>query len=167
MKTAIILLSLIILTAEAPAQTSGQAIVIDGGTVEIHGARIRIWGIDALESAQTCQTAAQERYRCGEQAASELRAFIARRPVTCVEVDRDRYKRAVAVCTVDGVELARWLVQNGYAIDRPRYSLGNYSLAQSEAKRARKGVWAGSFVEPWRYRECVEANGHPLNCSDD
>jgi endonuclease YncB( thermonuclease family) len=31
---------------------SGQASVIDGDTLEIHGSRIRLWGIDAPESNQ-------------------------------------------------------------------------------------------------------------------
>jgi endonuclease YncB( thermonuclease family) len=31
---------------------TGQASVIDGDTTEIHGTRIRLWGIDAPESTQ-------------------------------------------------------------------------------------------------------------------
>jgi endonuclease YncB( thermonuclease family) len=38
---------------EAAAGTfTGQASIIDGDTLEIHGSRIRIWGIDAPESNQ-------------------------------------------------------------------------------------------------------------------
>jgi endonuclease YncB( thermonuclease family) len=33
----------------------GQASVIGGDTIEIHGTRIRLWGIDAPESRQLCQ----------------------------------------------------------------------------------------------------------------
>jgi endonuclease YncB( thermonuclease family) len=32
----------------------GQATVVDGDTIEIHGNRIRLWGIDAPESTQFC-----------------------------------------------------------------------------------------------------------------
>jgi endonuclease YncB( thermonuclease family) len=32
------------------ADLTGQASVIDGDTLEIHGARIRLWGIDAPET---------------------------------------------------------------------------------------------------------------------
>ena len=35
----------------------GQASVIDGDTIEIHGARVRIFGIDAPESDQLCHDA--------------------------------------------------------------------------------------------------------------
>lgn len=34
------------------ADLIGQASIIDGDTLEIHGTRIRLWGIDAPESSQ-------------------------------------------------------------------------------------------------------------------
>src|ERR1039457_3463204 len=34
---------------------SGQASIIDGDTLEIHGTRIRLWVIDAPESNQLCR----------------------------------------------------------------------------------------------------------------
>jgi len=34
---------------------SGQASIIGGDTLEIHGTRIRLWGIDAPESSQLCR----------------------------------------------------------------------------------------------------------------
>jgi endonuclease YncB( thermonuclease family) len=34
---------------------TGWASIIDGDTLEIHGSRIRLWGIDAPESSQLCQ----------------------------------------------------------------------------------------------------------------
>ena len=36
------------------ADISGRARVIDGDTIEVSGSRIRLHGIDAPESAQTC-----------------------------------------------------------------------------------------------------------------
>jgi endonuclease YncB( thermonuclease family) len=75
----------------------GQASVIDGDTLEIHGTRIRLFGIDAPESEQLCRNVQGDRYRCGQQASNALFGFIDRRPVECIEVDCDRYKRAVSV----------------------------------------------------------------------
>jgi endonuclease YncB( thermonuclease family) len=60
-------------------ESMGQASVIDGDTLEIHGTRIRLWGIDAPESTQLCRGDDSLRYRCGAQAANDLDAFIARR----------------------------------------------------------------------------------------
>jgi hypothetical protein len=83
----------------------GQASIIDGNTIEIHGTRIRIFGIDAPESDQLCRNEESELYRCGQKASNALFDFIARRPLDCVEVDRDRYNRTVAVCSVAGTDI--------------------------------------------------------------
>ena len=118
----------------------GQASVIDGDTIEIHGTRVRLFGIDAPESDQLCHDAHSYQYRCGQKASNALFDFIDRRPVDCVEVDRDRYKRAVSVCTVGGTDVADWLVRNGLALDWPQYSKGGYASAQAEAKREQRGI---------------------------
>lgn len=158
-------------TTAAPAVGSmpiqGQASVVDGDTLEIHGQRIRLSGIDAPESDQLCRDAESNHYRCGQKAANDLAAFIDRRPVVCIEVDRDRYRRAVAVCTVGGVDLADWLVRGGLALDWPQYSRGDYAAAQKDAERAGKGMWAGSFVRPWDYRPCIKGRGQIEWCSDE
>jgi endonuclease YncB( thermonuclease family) len=159
----------IFLAMASPASTddlTGQASIIDGDTLEIHGTRIRLWGIDAPESDQLCRNEESEHYRCGQKAANELDAFVARRTVQCVEVDRDQYKRAVAVCTAADIDLADWMVRSGLALDWPKYSKGDYAAAQNEAKHAERGIWSGSFAEPWRYRACRKTGGSPVSCSD-
>jgi endonuclease YncB( thermonuclease family) len=146
---------------------SGQTTVIDGDTLEIHGTRIRLWGIDAPESSQLCRGEDSLQYRCGAKAANDLDAFIAARPVNCVPVSLDRYGRTVASCSVDGVDLAQWLVSNGLALDWPQYSKGKYAKAQHAAEHAGTGIWAGSYVEPWLYRACIKRGGRLGDCSDD
>jgi endonuclease YncB( thermonuclease family) len=97
----------------------GQASVIDGDTAEMHGVRIRLWGIDAPESSQLCRGEDSLQYHCGAQAANELDAFIDRRPINCVPVSLDPYGRTVATCSGAGRDLGEWLVQNGLALDWP------------------------------------------------
>jgi endonuclease YncB( thermonuclease family) len=130
---------------------TGQASIIDGDTLEIHGTRIRLWGIDAPESSQLCRGDDSLQYRCGAKAANELDAFIARRPVDCSPVNLDQYGRTVAVCSIDGVDLAEWLVRNGLALDWPAYSEGKYDKVQRDAEHAGRRMWAGSYVEPWLF----------------
>ncbi|RXG97360.1 thermonuclease family protein [Bradyrhizobium zhanjiangense] len=153
--------------AALPSDITGQATVIDGDTLEIHGTRIRLWGIDAPESSQLCRGDDSLLYRCGAKAANELDRFIAGRAVSCEPVSTDRYGRTVAACSVSDVDLAEWLVRNGLAFDWPRYSKGKYDSAQREAERAGRGLWAGSYVVPWLYRACINAGGNPCGCSDD
>jgi endonuclease YncB( thermonuclease family) len=105
---------------------TGQASLIDGDTLEIHGTRIRLWGIDAPESSQLCRGDDSLPYRCGAKAANDLDAFIAGRPVSCLPISLDRYGRAVTTCAVGGADLGDWLVRNGLALDWPEYSKRKY-----------------------------------------
>lgn len=165
MRGVITLLAFLLIAASpAEARTAlivGQATVIDGDTIEVHGKRIRLFGIDAPESRQLCFDAQKRPWRCGAAAANELADFIARRPVSCREVDRDRYGRTVATCRVARVDLAGWLVGRGLALDWPRYGHGRYRAAQGRAKAALQGVWKGRFEAPWDWRR--SHTGRPEN----
>lgn len=135
-----------------PPPIIGRASIIDGDTLEIHGQRIRLWGVDAPESRQTCARGG-ETYRCGQEAANALTNWVGQRAVTCTPQGRpDRYRRIVARCSVQGVDLAGYLVERGQALDYPRYSGGAYARQQADAQRARRGVWAGEFQRPWEWR---------------
>jgi endonuclease YncB( thermonuclease family) len=110
-----VLAALILAPASAAAadNLAGQASVIDGDTLETHGSRIRLWGIDAPESSQLCRGEDSLQYRCGAKAANDLDAFIASRTVNCLPISLDRYGRTVATCLVGGADLGDWLVRNG------------------------------------------------------
>lgn len=129
----------------------GQASVIDGDTLEVHGQRIRLYGIDAPESRQTCSDAQGHPYRCGALAANALSDFIARRPITCLARATDRYGRTIAQCTVAGTDLNGWLVGRGHALAYRQYSQA-YVAAESRARAARVGIHAGAFEAPWEFR---------------
>ena len=145
----------------------GRASVVDGDTIEIHSVRIRLFGIDAPESDQLCRNEESDLYRCGQKASNELSSFIGARPVQCVEVDRDRYKRLVSVCNVGGTDIGDWLVRKGFALDWPQYSKGSYAEAQADARKHERGMWSGSFKDPWIYRTCRRSGKKLESCSDD
>src|ERR1700721_1813626 len=169
-RTAIAVLAALILapaSAAAADNLAGQASVIDGDTLEIHGTRIRLWGIDAPESSQLRRGEDSLQYRCGAKAANDLDGFIARRSLNCIPISLDQYGRTVATCSIGDVDLGEWLVRNGLAIDWPQYSRGRYDAVQREAEHAGRGMWAGSYVEPWLFRVCIRRGGKPGDCSDD
>ena len=97
-----------------PVEVSGQAVMIDTDTIEVCNTRIRLYGIAAPESRQTCRAGGQC-WPCGEQATRALADRIGTQPVTCEERDRDRYGRSVAVCRLAGQDLNAWLVAQGWA----------------------------------------------------
>lgn len=128
----------------------GRASVIDGDTIEVHGQRIRLHGIDAPESRQLCRKNGQE-YRCGQQASLALADKIGTRPVTCEQRDIDRYKRIVAVCRDGEEDLNAWMVLQGHAVAYRRYSK-DYISAEEQAQAEKRGIWSGEFTMPWLWR---------------
>lgn len=147
------LISLLSLSWPAHADVSGRAVVIDGDTIEVRGNRIRLHGVDAPESTQTCLGDGQP-WPCGQRASRALADRIAGRSVDCVETVRDRYGRIVAVCRLGGSDLSAWLVAEGWALANRRYSSA-YVGQEATAKAARRGIWRGDFVAPWDWRAGV------------
>jgi endonuclease YncB( thermonuclease family) len=140
----------LLLSAALAGEITGTATVIDGDTLEIHGQRIRLHGIDAPENRQLCRLDGKP-WQCGKDAANALAGKINRRPVTCEEMDRDRDGYIVAKCTVAGEDLGEWLVTNGWAVAYYLYSY-EYSRAEQRAKAARRGIWVSEFEKPWEWR---------------
>ena len=137
--------------ALAAPEITGQATVIDGDTIEIHGQRIRLDGIDAPETRQLCRDAAGKDYRCGQRAALAIADWIGRRVVACEPTGRS-WGRIVAICRAGGEDLGLWIAGNGWGLPDPRYSQ-RYQPAVDRARAAGVGIWAGVFIEPWRWRK--------------
>jgi endonuclease YncB( thermonuclease family) len=129
---------------------AGRASVIDGDTLEVRGTRIRLHGIDAPESGQSC-TVRGARTRCGQLAALALADKIGNRPVACEPRDRDRYGRVVAVCRLGGEDLNGWMVESGWALAYRQYA-ADYVGEEQAASSAKRGIWQGEFVAPWAWR---------------
>lgn len=153
-----LVLPLALSSAFAAEPMVGRASVTDGDTVVIRDTRIRLHGIDAPESAQTCQDAAGKDYRCGQAAALALSDRIGASPITCDPRDTDRYGRTVAVCRKGDEDLNAWMVAQGHAIAYRRYAT-DYVAAETAAKAAKRGIWAGTFQEPGDYRKAKRSGG--------
>ena len=124
MRTIVLFALLALLPTTANAEIQGKPRIIDGDTIVIAGQRIRLHGIDAPESKQTC-LANGTRWSCGKNATFALAELIGRNWVSCRQRDVDRYKRIVAVCNLAGPEgpnVNAWMVREAWALAYRRYS---------------------------------------------
>ena len=134
----------------AAATLTGRADIVDGDTIKVSGIPVRLYGIDAPESRQTCKREGKL-YGCGKQATQALANLIAGQSVQCEILGRDDYGRALGVCMAADVELNRTMVRDGWALAFVKYS-DRYAADQGAAEAAKAGLWAGSFAKPWEWR---------------
>ncbi|NIX76941.1 thermonuclease family protein [Microvirga terricola] len=134
----------LLLSPKEPAE--GRAYAVDGDTIRINEMRIRLKGIDAPELEQTCVRAGQP-YLCGEEARNALVAILLKQQVECRLSGRDRYRRSLARCTVEGKDIGARLVEEGWAV-----AYGGYTWEETRARHRAVGLWAGSFDYPREWR---------------
>lgn len=134
----------------------GQATVIDGDTIQVGTERIRLWGIDAFEPAQKCGS-----LNCGATATDFLKTTIKNafdsnyKDVFCIEKDKDRYGRIVAICRLGAIDLGAAMVVSGNAVAYRKYSL-DYVAEEEQAKATMAGAWSTQFQTPEDYRRPQE-----------
>ncbi|TAA41486.1 thermonuclease family protein [Pseudoxanthomonas winnipegensis] len=138
---------------QTPGLIVGRSSVFDGDTIEIHGERVRLFGVDAPESGQRCSRSGQE-WPCGQRAALALSDWLGSRTVSCNPTGKDRYQRTLARCFAGTEDVQAWLVLNGWALAYRQYST-DYVSAEEVAQARRAGVWAGEFTKPWEWRKGV------------
>lgn len=128
---------------------------IDGDTLRTSsGEEYRIFAIDAPELHQTCTDAKGKEWDCGGAAKRELARLIGRGEVSCIERATDKYGRNIAQCQAEGVpDIGEAMVRDGFAVDLGRQTNYAYAGAESEARAAGRGIWAGSFQHPGEWRE--------------
>jgi micrococcal nuclease len=95
----------------------GQATVIDGDTIRVAGAKVRLEGVDAEELNEPN----------GYSAKAAMEAIIAGKPVRCTLSGAKSYDREVGTCeNFQGLELNAEIIRQGRALDCERYSHGKY-----------------------------------------
>ncbi len=128
----------------------GPATVIDGDTLTVGQRLITLFGADAPELSQICAAQASG-WRCGEKARERLTALVDGKRLRCVGQIQAGDAISSICGTVDGVDPADILVQEGLAVV-PKAVSTRYVAQESEARLGRRGVWVGSFEMPWDFR---------------
>jgi len=105
---------MLLMVSQAQAQADA---VIDGNTLEIQGERVRLFGMDAFELAQTCLDARGEPWRCGVEAKAALADLVQDHPVACRVMVDDPDGGYVARCRVqDDIDIGGYMVSSGLAL---------------------------------------------------
>ncbi len=157
----VLLLSTGFAQAGAP-EIAGRISVVDGDTFRVGGHVVRLHGIDAPEADQRCGGAAEPMWNCGAWVTAQVRAQYQGAHTRCLQVDRDRYGRAVARCTVDGADVGRSLVLSGLAFAFRRYSMA-YDLDEKAAAVAGRGLHGTGITSPAAFRKAGVATRRAQN----
>lgn len=147
----ILILYLLISNPLWAADFSGKMQFSDADTLKVGSVTVRLFGIDAPETDQTCKRANGKVWSCGKWATRQARRQYQGKTALCQKIDIDRYGRTVARCFNDGQDIAAVLVRRGIAQAYQRYSL-DYVSAEKEASIADRGIWAGTLEDPAAYR---------------
>ena len=146
------------------ANVSGPIRVVDGDTFEIGGDRVRLFGIDAPEIGQPCILDSGTTIDCGAWVDDQVTELYEGKTATCIGRERDRYDRLIATCDVDGADMGRTLVAEGFARAFLFYS-EDYAADEKGAAIAGRGVWKFTMEEPAAYRASLtQAPDAPEEC---
>jgi endonuclease YncB( thermonuclease family) len=130
----------------------GKVHVGDGHSLLVGNDPVRLNGIEAPGLKQMCFSMTGAAWRCGQAAASRLKALAEGRKATC-RVDAPAGEGAAATCRVQGIaDLGRQIVEEGLAVTN-QHSPEVYGVVQSQAKHDKAGLWVGTFDSPSTWRK--------------
>ncbi|WP_326838683.1 thermonuclease family protein [Roseobacter sp. MH60115] len=130
---------------------SGAVRVIDGDTVDVGDVRVRLHGIDAPETDQTCRTEQGQVWACGKWVTDQVTTLFGGRMAECTPVTTDKYNRTVARCTVAGQDVGYELVSAGLAFAYRKYAQ-DYVFAEKGAAIRDIGLHASRVQNPSQFR---------------
>ncbi|WP_407695492.1 thermonuclease family protein, partial [Siculibacillus lacustris] len=113
-------------------------VVEDAATLGAGRLHLRLPGVVAVPLDETCRDAAGQIWPCGRRALAAIRAFVRGRTVTCPLPKTARTGTFDVACTIGGIDLATWAVEQGWA--RPDESSETARAAAETAQREGRGV---------------------------
>ncbi len=159
-----------------PPYLAGHPRVVDGDSLAFGLAgrptvHVRLWGIDAPESRQTCRTAGTPPYGgydwpAGQIAKRGLTNLIGDLTVTCQQQAWDsKYRRPLSRCWVprppsdqprdaaagNNLELNAMLVERGLAWAYRHYT-DHYGSIEDTARQAKRGIHGYDCIPAWQWR---------------
>jgi endonuclease YncB( thermonuclease family) len=138
--------------AKAPAEFSGIPKILDGDTVQFGTIKLHMEGMDAPQIDQLCFDRSGGRWKCGVTARERLKSHAGSKAWVCKMTRRDGFGRKLANCQIDGKDIAREMVEEGWALASTTGS-AKYLANEETARTSAAGLWAGAFVAPMDWRQ--------------
>jgi endonuclease YncB( thermonuclease family) len=138
--------------AAFPSQTDQRLGVIDGDTLQVDGQVIQLYGIDAPELGQLCESK-NRLSPCGMNAALALDKLVSlnKSSLHCSpwrggqSAPLSPPATTVEVCEVGDEDLAVLMLHSGNGLALPG-AFPDYLDAERQARDARLGIWQSDFV---------------------
>ena len=134
--------------SRAAGQTiEGMATVIDGDELRVGDSMIRLFGIAAPDISANH----------GPDARLYLQGLADGQHIICTEVDRNIEEQSIAICTIEGTDLATELLAQGlaavYRVGAPptpeeRELAARYDTEEADARERKLGIWAPRDAAP-------------------
>lgn len=132
----------------AAQEIEGVAEVRSANEIGVGGTMVRLYGALAPLPDDTCDTG-ERRYRCGIVAWAELIRLADGHRLSCdIERQRSAGSPPFATCYVGERDINESLVRSGWA--EAAEGIDRYRVDQEDARRARRGLWAGRIKPPNR-----------------
>lgn len=131
-------------------EVRNQIRVIDGDTFELNDKKIRLYGVDAFEKGQKCYKHNDE-FDCGKLSSEYLTFLLTGKNIECAHQSYDRYSRSISICKVDGIDVSKMMVKQGWAKAYRKYA-SDYIQDEEFAQKEKLGAWAKEFISPDKQR---------------
>lgn len=116
-----------------------RPVALAAGRLSVGNQVIELAGIDIVEPDASCADVNGEVWQCGMQARTAFRSWLRSRAVSCDMSGVDQNQELITTsCNLAGTDLARWLVENGWA--RAKFG-GDYADDQAQAEKMLLGVF--------------------------
>ncbi len=124
---------------------------VDGDTIQFGDVRLHLEGIDAPQSDQACFDKTGTRWKCGVAARDQLKSLAGTKSWACRIDRKDLFGRQVAKCQAEGEDVARQMVEGGWAMASTTGS-AIYLPDEAAISGSGAGLWAGAFIAllDWR-----------------
>lgn len=133
-------------------EITGLTMVLEGDLLSVNGTIVRLYGVDAPELGQFCETRDGRPYDCGLAAKNVLTRLLNGRDASCTLFAALPSTNRSGVCQIEGVDLGGVMVLKGWAFSYRGLS-NRYEPHEARAQATGQGVWSGRAQRPWVWRQ--------------